>query len=124
MRDVPHSHPLPRHAFARSDETGPTTASPELESVRHGTRRLSPATDDARRIGRRLRLVLSQALLPSLDLATPPERCASDPALPRDVLPLQALQSPLAPADQTSTHCHSMAAIGRMDPTKTCEISE
>src|SRR3954447_13510980 len=124
MRNIPHPHPLPQHALVRSNETGRTPASPKLDLVRHGTRCIPTATHDARRIGRRLRVVLSQTLLPSLHLATPTGRHASGSALPRDVLPVQTFQSPLAPADQTSTHRHSLASIGRVDAAKACEISE
>ena len=75
----------------------------------------SAEAHDSRRTGARLRLDLSAAVLPRFDLAPPARGLAGGPPLSRHVVPLQAFQPLLAPADQARSGAPGLEAAGRDD---------
>src|SRR5262249_20093882 len=66
---------------------------------------------------RGLRLVLPAALLPRFDLAATARGLARGPPLPGHVVPVQAVEPPLAPVDPAPAHCARLATRGGGDPT-------
>src|SRR6185436_11203941 len=84
-----------------------------LVALRHGARRLPAPAHDARGTLRGLRVVLSTALLPRVDLAAAAARSGRRAAVPRDVVPLQAQQLALARPDPASHSRETVAAARR-----------
>lgn len=87
-----------------------------LDALRHRPRRVPAEAPDARGALAGLHVALPAALLPRVHLATPPARLAGRPALPRHVLPLQALEPPLAPPDPQGPDARRLAAADRGVP--------
>src|SRR6266700_6596265 len=96
MRDLSYSDALSGNSIVRPDGGGRSVVAQRLEVVRHGARRLSAQAHDRERVGHRLRVVLSAAVFPSLDIAPEAARRLGRTPLPGDVVSLQALESALA----------------------------
>ena len=107
--------PYPGTPLFRAMESEGRLAAQELEPLRHVARRLSAPAHDAGRAGGGLRLVLRSPVLAPLDLAAEAGRLAGRAAVPGDVVPLQAIESPLAPLDPPPPDRPGLAAPGRMD---------
>src|SRR3954451_8255378 len=67
-------------------------------------------------------MVLPAAVLARVDLAAPAGGLASRPAVPRDVVSLQALEPDLALAHSLPAHRADLAAADRAQPPQTFEI--
>src|SRR5262245_47953899 len=102
MRHLSHHDALSRNAAVPPDGGGGTTAPSKLEFVRHGACRLPPQPDERGRSRLRIRVVLRDAFFTSVDLAAPSARRSGHSAVPRDVVPLQALELALARVDSTA----------------------
>src|SRR5579864_3586772 len=112
MRNVPHPHSVSRHpALSANGKRGPL-ASSKLGPVRHGARRLSAKAHEPGRVAARIRLALSQVILPSFDLASASSILERGPYLPGRVLFVQAFQSDLAFFDQTPAGPPRLAPAG------------
>ena len=99
MRDLSHPHALSGHAAVPPDGIGGPALAQGLAALRHVARGLPPPAHVARGARGGLRLVLRTAFLALLDLASTAGRLACRPALPGDVVPLQAVEPALAPPD-------------------------
>ena len=115
VRHVPHPDALSGHAAVPPDGVRGAAAAQGLAALRHGARRLPPPAHDAGGAGGGLRLVLRAALLARLDLAAAAGRLAGRAALPGDVVPLQAIEPALAPADPPPADRAGLASAGRVD---------
>src|SRR5271170_1547248 len=101
MRDLSHSHTLPSHPVVQENGSRGTSASPRLESVRHCPCGFQAPAYDTGGIGAGLWLDLPAPLLSQVDLASASGRLVCRAYVSRYVLSLQAIESVLAPADQT-----------------------
>src|SRR5262249_21511799 len=115
VRDLPHPDALPGHSPFPADGGGGAHPAPQLDPVRHGTRRLPPQTHDAAAARGRLLLVLPEAVLARLDLATAAQRPSGRPALPGDVIPVQALEPAVVFPDPPPLDGVGLAWAGRND---------
>ena len=115
VRHVPHPDALPGHAAVPADGVRGAAPAQGLVAVRHGARRLPPPAHDAGGAIRGLRLVLRAAVLARLDLAAATRRLACGAAVPGDVVPLQAVEPALAPADPAPADRSRVASAGRVD---------
>ena len=98
------------------------TATGRLYDTAHAV--FPPEAHDARGTGARLRLDLPAPLLACLDLAAAAGGLARRAAVSGDVVPLQALQPLLAPADQARSGARGLAAAGGDDAPAARAIPE
>src|SRR5262249_23419347 len=122
VRDLPHPHAVPGHADVPPDGCRGPAAPQGLAALRHGPRRLPPPPPVARGARTGLRLVLRDALLAPIDLATQAGRRARRAGLPGDVVPLQAIEPILAPADPAPADGAGVAPAGRVDAPAAPEV--
>src|SRR5579864_5968340 len=122
VRHVPHPHALSGDAAVSPDGSTRTNPAPRLDPLRYGPRRLPAEAHVAGRTRARLRLDLPAPVLSGLDLAPSPAGVASRPAVPRHVVPLQALQPLLAPADQTRPGEPGVEATGGDHALAACAL--
>ncbi len=123
MRHVPHPHALSRDAAVPAVRERRPPAPSQLGSLRHRARRLPAEAHVTRRARERLRVVLRNAVLSSLHLASPPAGHRRRARLSRDELSLQALESLLAPAHPSPAHGARVAAARGAGTTATSEVS-
>src|SRR5450631_2086745 len=116
VRHLPHPHAVSGDAAVPSDGSARPHPPPRLDSLRHRPCRLSTEAYDSPGTRTGICLDLPAPLLSRVHLAPPTGAIAGHPPLPGDVVPLQALQSILAPADQTRPRESGLEAAGRNDP--------
>src|SRR6266700_3376065 len=123
MRDLPHSHSVPRHAIVQANGSRGTFAPPRLESVRHRPCGFPAAPHVAGGIRAGLWLDLPASFRSSVNLAPTSSRLARRTSLSRYVLSVQALQPVLAPIDQARSRAHRVVTTGRTHTSATRSLS-
>src|ERR1700730_9621460 len=124
VRYLSHPHALPRDATVSPDGSARPDPASRLESLRHRPRCLSAQAHDPAGTRARICLDISAPVLACFDLAASSARLSGYPALPGDVVPLQALQSLLAPADQARPGESGVETPGGDDALAACALSE
>src|SRR5690606_31706833 len=108
--------PLPGDAAVPPDGGRGPAPAPRLGALRHRPRGVPPPAHEPRGAAGGLRLVLPAPVLPRLDLAPAARGPAGGAPLPGHVLPLQAQQPALAPADPGPPDPRGVAPAGGGHP--------
>ena len=124
VRYFSHPHAISRHSALPSARVRRTHSSQELESLRHGARGVQAEADDRGAARPRLRALLLTIVLTQVHLASTADRWTRRAGLPRDVLPLQAIESILALDHQEPYDGASLEAARRVDPEATLVVSK
>src|SRR5271169_606760 len=99
--DVPHPDAVSGDAAVSANGSARAHPASRLDALRHGPCRLSAKAYDSRRTRAGICLDLPALVFACVDLATAPGGLAGHSPVFGNVVPLQALEPFLAPADQT-----------------------
>src|SRR5450631_2426997 len=123
VRHLPHPHAVSRDPAVPSDGSARPHPSPRMDSLRHQPCGLSTEPHDSPGTRTGIRLDLPAPLLARIHLAAPTGAISGHPPLPGDVVPLQALQPILPPADQTRPRESGLEAASGDDALEACSFS-